>query len=151
MRSKGPRPHSFNQICEFTWRGESTLDNGEKRISFGTDHIAKIDFLSSSSKAASHDRVIKGTISGGQLGRNIEFRGTRNVDNLINGPWDLNVSNWKRKYRGINMSAHNRGLAMKWRQPLSSKERDEGPAESDTSNPENEHDVEDCVMDVAED
>lgn len=135
----------------FTWRGTSTLPNGSQHLSFGSDHVARITFLGleRNSTAATHDRVLKGSISGGRLGRNIEFMGTRlkgvqrQMANLHIG--DVDVSAWKRQYRAINAKTQQMLLAVKWGQHSASagssnifEGSDEGPAGSDTSYPGNE-------------
>lgn len=53
---------------------------------------------------------------------------------------NVNVSDWKLKYRAINAKAQERLLAMKWGQLSEGYDAtEEGPAGSDTSNPGNEY------------
>lgn len=145
-----PSPsHNDSSTYSFTWRGETILPNGSNQLSFGPDHTAQITFLGSERKstAVNHDRVLKGTISGGRLGRNVEFMGTRLKDDIHignSGTRHPDVSDWKRKYRAINAKAQERLLAMEWgQQPqslsFSTNTNNEPCEESDTSDPGDEY------------
>ncbi|KAL1721773.1 hypothetical protein EV715DRAFT_271030 [Schizophyllum commune] len=99
FRSFGAAPTAANLKTDFRWRGR---EEGEGEMQLGQGLKGYIKFLDGGSR-------VQGCIEGSFLGK-AEFTGELVDDDVGVDP----VEEWKRRWRGINMSAYEVSSARRW-------------------------------------
>jgi hypothetical protein len=119
MRCTAP-PTTAGGSCTFTWRGEDTILH---EMSFDDANIGELTFLGNGK--------IKGVIEGNFF-QKMSFSGTSRG-------YPRSLRDWKTAYRSINDDARSAASRRRWGRPIQSRSFDEGPADSDTSDGEDDH------------